>query len=171
MTKLYEFAEQYKFFIEYSNDVLETEDGNDEDMLEMLINTLESIEDGMESKVENIAKYIKSLESDRAAYKAEKDRLAKLQRSTENKIERLKQYTQDMLMLAGKDNIKAGVFNVRLQKNPPSVFIADPNKIPEQYRVKQEDKILTKEILSDLKKGAIVEGAEIAPETKHIRFT
>lgn len=171
MATLYELAEQYKGLIDYSNDILDTEDGNDEEILAMLIDTLEGIEDSLEVKIENISKLLKNLNADAAAYEEEKKRLAKKEKSIKNQIDRLKKYTQDMMTIAGKESIKTGIVSVRLQRNPPSVSIIDPSRIPEKFREKQEDKILTNEILKALKAETQVDGAVLAPESKHIRFS
>jgi hypothetical protein len=147
------------------------EDGIDIDDLEMFIDTLDAIEDSMENKAENIGKFIRNLESDSAAFKNEEDRLAKKRKSIDNKIAGLKKYTKEMLELANKDKMSAGIFNIRLQNNPPSTLILDESKIPSTYKVAQPDKLNGKELLADLKKGVKVEGAELAPVTRHIRFS
>jgi len=170
MATLYELADNYKKLMDYANDTLEN-DNVDEDTLTMLIDSLDAIQDSMESKVENIGKFIKNLEGDIAAFKAEEKRLSNRRKAMENKVERLKTYTKEMLELAGKEKIQAGIFNVRLQKNNPSVVILDESKIPEQYRIKQPDKIANAEILKALKEGQTVAGATLAPESKHIRFS
>ncbi|OBG93858.1 hypothetical protein A9X05_09140 [Mycobacterium sp. E3298] len=170
MPSLYELTENYKRFLEYSNDALD-EEGIEEDEIEMLIDNLDAIQDTIENKVENIAKFLKNIEGDIAAYKTEEDRLKKNRTTLENKHERLKLYTQQMLELAGIEKLKTPLFNVRIQKNNASVLITDASKIPAAYRVPQPDKIVSDAILKALKSGQVVEGAEFAPEKKHIRFS
>lgn len=170
MASLYQLTNQYLALVDMANAALEDENGIEIDDLEMFIDTLDAIEDSMESKAENIGKLIKNLEGDVAVFKAEEQRLQKRRKSMENRIERLKRYTKEMLELAGKDRMSAGVFNIRLQKNPPSIRIVDETKIPSTYKQPQPDKIMNQEILKDLKNGVVIPGAEIAPETKHIRF-
>ena len=62
---------------------------------EVMKDTLDSIEDAIESKAENIAKLVRNLESDVSAYKEEEDRLknenVKLQRI---KVKWLKTYLE-----------------------------------------------------------------------------
>ena len=53
---------------------------------EVMKDTLDSIEDAIENKAENIAKLIRNLESDVSAYKEEEDRLKTKHQATENKV-------------------------------------------------------------------------------------
>ncbi|OME55485.1 hypothetical protein BSK59_13495 [Paenibacillus odorifer] len=170
MTTLYQLANQYLAAQDMANHRLENEEDIEEDTIAMLIDTIDSIDDSMENKVENIIKYILNLQADFAAYKAEEERFAKRKKTTENTIKGLKEYTMGMMTLVGKDKIRAGLFNARLQKNNPSVLIVDEKKIPEKYREAQPDKILGKEILADLKLKKEIDGAVLAPEKKHFRF-
>lgn len=170
MTKLYELAAQYKQFHTYVEDALGAEDLTEDD-LQMFLDTLDSIQDSVEGKVENIVKFLKSIEGDIKTFKEEEKRLAQKRKYLENKFDGLKTYTQSVLEINGFEKVKAGTFSVRLQKNPPSVFITNENLIPAQYRIAQPDKIANKDILEDLKNGVIVEGAVIADEKKHIRIS
>jgi hypothetical protein len=170
MPNLYQLTEQYRKFNEFIENALDS-DNVTEDDLQVYIETLEAIQDSIENKVENIAKFLKNIEGDIAAYKAEEERLQKKRKYLENKLKGLKEYTQSVLEMNGFEKIKAGTFNVRLQKNPPSVEVIDEKKIPVQYREPQPDKILTKLILEDLKAGKVVEGARIADEKKHLRIS
>lgn len=58
-------------------------------------------------------------------------------------------------------DLKAGIFNIKYQLNPPSVNILDLDKIPENYKLPQEVKIDKKAILQDIKAGQVIEGVEI----------
>ena len=53
---------------------------------EVMKDTLDSIEDAIENKAENMAKLIRNLESDRLAYKEEEDRLKTKRQAVENKL-------------------------------------------------------------------------------------
>jgi hypothetical protein len=170
MAKLYELAEQYRKFHEYVEAALESEELTEDD-LQMFIDTLEGVEDSLEGKVENIVKFLKGIEGDIKSYKAEEQRLAKRRKYLENKFDGLKEYTQSVLELNGIDKVRAGTFNVRLQKNPPSVEVLDATKIPSQYKEPQPDKVLSKLILEDLKTGKEVEGVRLAEDKKHIRIS
>ena len=68
---------------------------------EVMQDTLDSIEDAIENKAENIAKLVRNLESDVAAYKEEEDRLKTKCQSTENKVKWLKTYLEDNMKFTG----------------------------------------------------------------------
>lgn len=170
LTKLYELANQYRILMEMADAEIENNEDLDQDTIQMYIDTLEAIEDSIEHKVENIIKFLKNLESDINAFRAEEMRLQRKRKSLERKVERLKEYTKQMLEVAGFNKLNAGVFKVRLQKNPPSVMILDESKIPSEYRIPQPDKIDKQKILQDIKNGKMVDGAQLSPETRHLRY-
>lgn len=170
MAKLYELSEQYRKFNEYVDNALNEEDLIEDD-LQMFIDTLDSIEDSIGDKVENIAKFLKNIEGDIKAYKAEEERLSKKRKYLQNKFDGLKKYTQDMLELAKIDKVKAGLFNVRLQKNPPSAEVINAALVPDKYKIPQDPKIDGKAILEALEKGEKIDGAKLVDDKKHIRIS
>jgi hypothetical protein len=171
MTTLYNLANQYVNMENLANDLLDKEEDVTEEDIQMFIDTLEAIQDSMEIKFSNTVRFIKNLEGSVNAYKAEENRLNKRRKTMENTIKSLKTYMQSMMEVTGKDKVKADLFNLRLQNNPPSAQILDEEKIPDQYREKQPDKILIKEIIKDLQLLKEIEGAALAPEKKHLRIT
>ena len=170
MPTLYQLTENYIKFNEYANSLIESDDVTEED-LQMLVDTLNSINDSIEYKVENIVKFMKNLEGDIVAYKAEEERLKRRRQIQQNTYDRLKQYVQNMLEMAGIQKVDAGLFKVRIQKNPPSVEIVDEKQIPDEYKIPQDPKIDSKKLLNDLKAGKVIEGAKIAEEKYHLRIS
>ncbi|WP_186445739.1 siphovirus Gp157 family protein [Paenibacillus cremeus] len=170
MTQLYALADQYRAFNEFVEAALDQEDLTEDD-LQMFIDTLDGIQDALENKVENIAKFMKNIEGDIKAYKEEEKRLAQKRKYLENKFDGLKSYTQSVLEVNGIDKIKAGKFTARLQKNNPSVGVVDETKIPEAYRIPQPDKIDNKSILEDLKAGKEIEGVQLITDKMHLRIS
>ena len=79
MVKLYELTDDFKQVQQM------IEEGH-----EGLEDTLESIELAIEDKLENIARLIKNIEGDIAAFKAEEKRLAERRRTLENEVKNLK---------------------------------------------------------------------------------
>lgn len=151
--KLYELTHQYQELLD-----LITESEADHPGFR---DTLESIEDAIEVKLENTAKVIKTIEAEAKAIKAEEDRLKKRRQALENNAERLKDYAEQALIATGKERIKGGTFTLRLQYNPPSVRILDEKSIPAHYLVEQLPSIDKKGILEDLKNEIAVEGATL----------
>ncbi len=148
--KLYDLVSQY-------NQVLEMAEEVD---IGTLKDTLESIQESIEEKAQNTAKLIKSMEVDTKALKEEEQRLADRRKSLENKISSIKEYLQTQLEIAGIDKVKGPILTVSIQNNPPSVKVID-DKLLSAYMVPVEPKLDKKTLLSDLKSGKEVPGAEI----------
>ena len=136
---------------------------------EVMQDTLDSIEDAIESKAENIAKLVRNLESDVAAYKEEEDRLKTKRQATENKVKWLKTYLEDNMKLTGKTKFKSGMFNFAIQKNPASVNITDEKAIPEEFLIQQPPKVDKTSLKEALKNGIEVPGAELK-QTEGLRI-
>ena len=136
---------------------------------EVMKDTLDSIEDAIENKAENIAKLVRNLESDVAAYKEEEDRLKTKRQATENKVKWLKTYLEDNMKLTGKTKFKSGMFNFSIQKNPASVNILDERIIPEEFLIQQPPKVDKTSLKEILKRGIEVPGAELK-QTEGLRI-
>ncbi len=136
---------------------------------EVMQDTLDSIEDAIENKAENIAKLIRNLESDVTAYKEEEERLKTKRQATENKVKWLKTYLEDNMKLTGKTKFKSGMFNFSIQKNPASVNITDEKAIPEEFLIQQPPKVDKTSLKEILKRGIEVPGAELK-QTEGLRI-
>lgn len=136
---------------------------------EVMKDTLDSIEDAIESKAENIAKLVRNLESDVSAYKEEEDRLKTKRQATENKVKWLKTYLEDNMKLTRKTKFKSGMFNFSIQKNPASVNITDEKIIPGEFLIPQPPKVDKTSLKEILKRGIEVPGAELK-QTEGLRI-
>ena len=118
----------------------------------------EALQMERDEKIENIALWIKNLNADAAAYKAEKDSFAEKQRRAENKAESLKKYLDSVL--AGS---KFNTTRVSISYRKSTSVEVDESKlaakwmreIPASYVV---DKA---EITKALKAGEAIEGAKL----------
>ncbi|MEK5036253.1 siphovirus Gp157 family protein [Paenibacillus sp. FSL R7-0302] len=174
MPKLYELSEHYRKLNDYVEDALDSGEELSEDDLQMFIDTIEGVTDLIEIKVENIVKFIRNIEGDIAAYKNEEGRLAKRRKYMENKVKGLEDYMANMLTAANIDVVNAGNFKVKFQTSNASVGIINEERIPEQFRVKQPDKILKADLLKALKRlkeGESIEGAYLINTNRHMRIS
>ena len=160
MAKLYELTQNY-------NNLLELAD-NPDVPTEMLEESLNSIDDEIDTKAENIAKVIKSIESDVAGLKGEEKRLADRRKSLEGRIDNLKEYVEGSMRAVGKEKIRGKAFTLGIQKNAPSVDVTNEDAIPEQYFITKRE-LSKKDILAALKKGEEVPGAAIK-QTESLRI-
>jgi len=132
-----------------------------EDGKEGLEDTLESLNDAIEDKAVGYAKVMKNLEAQAKAIKDEEKRLAERRKSLENNIKRLKENLQEAMIFNNKKKIKTDLFSFNIQNNPPSLKVTDDLAIPKGYWIEQEPKLNKREILEDMRQGAIVDGVEI----------
>ena len=128
---------------------------------ETLKDTLDSIEEAIEVKAENIAKWIRNLEADKKAFEEEEKRFKEKKQAADNRIKSLKLYLEDNMRLTGKTKFKAGFFSFAIQNNPPSVEVFDEALIPKQFLIEQPAKIDRAGIKELLKAGEEVPGAEL----------
>jgi transcriptional regulator of heat shock response len=157
--KLYELTQNYNQLLEMAEDM----------EMDALRDTLESIQDAIEDKAENLAKLIKCLDADAKAIKEEEQRLAERRRAIENKVSSCKEYLQNQLEVAGLQKVKRPTITVAIQNNPPSVEIADESMIPTDYMIPQPSKIDKKAILTALKEGSTIDGCALK-QTRGVRI-
>ena len=115
---------------------------------------LDKIELERETKIENVALWIKNLNSDIEAYKREKESFAEKERVAKNKLESLKGYLAYALH---GDKFKTDRVNISYRKSE-TVQLADNFDNP-KYLIPQEPKIDKMAIKKALKDGEEVKGA------------
>ena len=156
--RLYELTSSYEQLLEMAEQLDE----------ETLRDTLESINEAIEEKVENTAYVIKSLEANVKIIDEEVKRLQAMKSTQQRNIKSLKEYIQESMEKVGLGKIEGSLIKVSIQNNPPSVRLDDDFKIG-KYLVSVEPKFDKKAILSDLKQGLDVPGAEMV-QGKSIRI-
>lgn len=108
--KLYEYAEQYEALRQMAED--------ESIPPEALADTLESIDDEFETKVDNIACIIKDELSVAEAIKKEIDALTARMKRHEATADQLKSYTMQQMQAVGKSKIETARNVVSVAKNP-----------------------------------------------------
>lgn len=126
------------------------------------VEKLTELQMARETKLENVALWIKNLNSDMAAYKAEIDAFKQRYDAAKNKVENLKKWLTDIL--EGQKMVTSKV-QVTFRKSE-SVQIADEELVPKEY-IKQKietapDKIAIKDAI---KSGKAVAGCELVTNT------
>lgn len=153
MANLYEITERY-------NNLLELLD-NEETTQDVLNSALNDVQDEFNEKALNIVKFIKNLESDVNGLDAEEKRLKAKKMAYKNKIDGLKKYLENGLIVSGFKKLDLGVFNISIAKNPPSLNILDEKLIPKEYLIEQAPKIDNTSIKNAIKEGKDVAGCEL----------
>lgn len=107
-------------------------------------------------KVENVALYIKNLEAEAEAVKAEKMRFAKRQQALENRVEYLKKYLSNSLQGEKFSTTKCAISFRKSEK----LEIAEDAELP-PFFVKIEKKPMAAEIKKAIKGGTDIPGCTI----------
>ncbi len=157
--KLYELTSSYQQVLEIAEQL----------DAETLKDTLDSINDAVEQKVENTAFVVKQLEANVSVIDEEIKRLQAMKGTQTNNIKSLKLYLQESMEKVGLDKVQGKLIKIAIQNNPQSVEVLNENVIPKNYFVEQKPKLDKKSILADLKSGAQVEGVEIK-QTRSLRI-
>lgn len=149
--KLFELTQSYQQVLEIAEQL----------DAETLKDTLDSINDAVEQKVENTAFVVKQLEANISVIDDEIKRLQAMKGTQTNNIKSLKLYLQESMEKVGLDKVQGKLIKIAIQNNPQSVEVLNENVIPKNYFVEQKPKLDKKALLTDLKGGVQVEGVEI----------
>lgn len=118
---------------------------------------LEALTIERNTKIENIALYIKELNAEAEAIKAEAAKLTKRAKAAENKAERLKNYLSVNLLSNGERNFTTARCKIGFRSSN-AVTITDEAAIPKKY--------ITKKITTAPDKKAIKEALEAGKAIK-----
>lgn len=123
-----------------------------------------------EDKADGYAKVLRSLDGKEEAISSEIKRLTEMKRVVVNNKKAIKQNLENAMIETGKTKFKTTLFSFGIQKNPASVRIKDESLVPEEYRIKQPDKIDKKGLIKALKEGAVfTENIELV-QTESLRI-
>lgn len=135
---------------------------------ETLKDTLDSIDEAINIKVENTAYVVKQLDANVATIDTEIKRLQAMKSAQSNNAKNLKFYIQESMEKVGLDKVQGKTIKVAIQNNPQSVRVENEEALKE-YLVEQAPKLDKKALLNDLKNGVEVHGAELQ-QTRSIRI-
>ena len=122
---------------------------------------LEALQLEREEKVENIALYIKSLDSEAAAIKAEENNLQARRQAKERKAERLREYLKTSMLALNESKFETARVALSFRASK-SVIVADIEKLDKAYiKEKVEYSADKTAIKKAIESGATVDGAYI----------
>lgn len=152
--KLYELSEGYQNLLSIVD-----EENPDVD----ITNALATLTDAIEVKAVSIANVIKIVESEAEIIKEEEIRLSIRRRSRENAVASMKNYLQGVMTQLDIQSFKTPTRTISIQKNPPSLYISNPDIIPQKYQMLIPAKYVPRndDIKKALKDGEIIAGAEL----------
>ena len=157
LATLYELTDKYRRLLNLADELDE----------EVFKDTLESIDDELEDKIDGYITVDKKLQADEQMFADEIKRLQERKKSIATNRRNLKASLYDSMKLTGKEKVQTGRFSAWTQNNPPRLVVDDINKIPKAYWEEQEPKLNKRLLLEDLKgeeypdfKGAHIEQSE-----------
>ena len=122
---------------------------------------LEALETERNAKLEGVALYIKSLEAEADAMKAEEKVLAELRSVREKKAERLRRYLSDSMQALGDTKLETARVALSFRKSE-SVVIEDQAALPVEFlKVKMTETPDKTAIKAALKSGQDVAGCSL----------
>ena len=161
MPKLYEITSEYE-------KLMDTIFENDGVIDEHLGASLDVVKDEFNEKVLNVAKMIKNLEGEQAAFDNESQRLMGKARTIQNNISWLKDYIKNGMRRLKTNEVKGEILTIRIRPSPPSCLILNDKLVPSEFiRIIPETKEVNKKaVIQHYKDRAeIVPGTEISVGT------
>lgn len=158
--KLYEIGEELKVLEDLFNMSIDEETGElkDSDILEEMER---EIKEKLTDKCESVLKLIKNKEAEISTLKNEEERLKKIRKFRENRLENLKEYIKNQMVSMETKKIETtlGSFNLR---NSESVEVENIEILGEQFiKIKLEKSPDKTEIKKAIKNGENVAGARL----------
>lgn len=156
MGKLYELTEAYVDLLAMLEDC--TTDAERDSIFE----EINALDGAIADKGEAYARMMRNAQADADAYEKEIKRLQAKKKAADNMIERLKNNIIFAMGIAGATELNTSIGKWRIQQNPPSVKILDPEEVPEEFALPQPPKISNALILAHWKEtGEIPDGCDI----------
>ena len=133
------------------------------EMQQAWFDTLDGMEQELVRKAENVAVYIKNMESEAKTLKAEEDRLKARRQAKESSAKRMREYLMGCMKQANISKIDEPKAVISLRNNPESVEISDENEFIDWASAEHDDYLRYKapEINKTAVKAALKSGAEI----------
>ena len=159
MSTLYELTNQYQQLLELESEIDE----------QTFIDTLQSIDEAIEDKAENLAKVIKEIESTVSVITNEISRLQSKKQALNNRVANLKTYLQGEMEKVNKTKVKGALFTVNIQNNPPSLRVNRTDNIPKDFFIEQEPTLDKAKLKKAIKGGDAIDGVELV-QTRGVRI-
>ena len=122
---------------------------------EALADTMEAIDGEIEVKADGYAKVMKEMKVFEDAKRAEGKRQIDGANALKVKRERMSETLANAMRLTGKTKFKTAFAGYNLQKNPPSLKIDMPDRVPDEFLIPQEPKVDSAAIKKELKEGVV----------------
>lgn len=130
MFEAFELAAQYRQLAE-----LLAERHDDERVIE---DTLESMSEPLDARLENLAKMVRNIESAARGVEETMTNLEARHASLQRAAERGRALILDLMRAAGRDRATTALFSIAVKKNPLTVIVDDAASVPPAYLTHHE---------------------------------
>jgi len=158
MSTLYELTEEYQYLYDLLSSG-EIDEQTFNDSLEGMF-----FDEALEIKAESCAKIITMLVGYSKIAQSEAERLTEKSKALSENAKRLQKNLYEAMKRTNKKKFKTALFSFWIQKNSPSVFIAENAEIPSKFIIEQPPKIGRRGLLEALKNGAEIDGVSIVQD-------
>lgn len=160
--KLYEITDDIVKLDNMFLELVDEETGEIKGDTEQIEKLQEQVQYMLNNKTENIIKFIKSLEYDNDIRKQEEERLKKLRKRDEKKIDNIKKYVLMNMQKIGTKSIKTSIGNLSIRKSTSTLINEkEIEKDSRYWRVEVKDCFDKNEIKKLLKAGEQIKGATL----------
>lgn len=111
----------------------------------------------MQRKLENLGCWVKNLEAEAAALKAEEQAFAERRKSIERQIENKKQYLANFLQGSPFETVRVKIFF----RKSESLEVSESAKIPEEFLKYKAPEVNKAELKKAVKSGLILDGVQL----------
>ncbi|MEX2964702.1 siphovirus Gp157 family protein [Microbulbifer sp. TYP-18] len=150
---LYQIAEEHRQAL----DLLNSMEDLDQQIIE---DSMSALNDQLENKVINCAKYLKGIEAEANAIKEAERGMAVRRRALENRAASFKEYIRSAMVRCELMAVKDAELPVKLTKPQKIVVIDEESSLSDEF-VKVERKPIKTEIKKALQSGQLVAGAHL----------
>ncbi|HEX7648296.1 MAG TPA: siphovirus Gp157 family protein [Noviherbaspirillum sp.] len=147
----FELAAQYRQLAE-----LLAERHDDE---QVVADTLESISEPLDERLENLAKIVRNIESAKHGVERTIAQLEARHASLDRAAERARRLILDLMRTSGREKVTTALFSFAVKKNPPAVVVDNAQALAPEYLTWHAPTPNKRAIAAALKEGHSVPGA------------
>ena len=147
---------------------MNSEEITEDDKLELM----NEIGKELANKGTNIIAYIVDSESLLLRVKAEEERLAKMRKIGESKLDKFKEYVKRNMETMGLTKLNTELGSMSICKHPMSVEIVDEAKIPDEFKKEKVTMNIDKTAIKNhfIETGELIEGVKIVNDKTSLRI-
>lgn len=157
MFEAFELAVQYRQLAEV---LAERHEGDDREQI--IADTLDSISEPLDERLENLAKMVRNIESAKHGVEQTIAHLEARHMALDRAAQRARKLILDLMQVAGRERVNTALFSMAVKKNPLAVVVDNETALAPEYLTYHEPPPPTpnkRAIAAALRSGLTVPGA------------